>query len=603
MENLGPQVAEVYAEFGLAMSVAQLLERQLVSLVIAAYEPPLGKLTADEYDGLLANLSKHTLGTLIQKLRKSFDVPAGFDLRLEEALRLRNWLTHHYFADRAAEFQSPEGRSEMIRELDGISDRLNELDMYFDHLLVNWLVEPSMRTRKLIIDVLAQSQGAMRCVEEQNVAKALEGEAELHSASMADAVVPKAPGFYSIFVDRPDNLPEPFAAYLRSCGTTLLYIGRASTSLFQRLVEEDFRHQGPSTFFRSIGAILGYRPQPGSLVGKLNQDNYRFSPIDTEKIAEWIKQHLAIRFVEADISKYPGAERDAIQRNCPILNTIHNPKCFPLLDELRSECRATARQNTAQTPLDVDVCLFGIDCAVEDAKTGLARGRLTTTGVIVGEAMQCGRDRKAIDIIVNWIEQERTTPTLLAIDAPLGWPEPLTITLRDHNAGEEIFTEANTMFRRHTDRFVKERIGKCPLDVGADRIARTAHAALTFLGELRRRLRHGIPLAWLPGQCDPISAIEVYPAATLLAHSIRTGPYKKPKNRAERKVIIDSLQLLLHFPQDTSALQESANALDAVVCLLAGADFLRGQAMLPTDQALVKKEGWIWVCPLPKGAG
>jgi len=29
----------------------------------------------------------------------------------------------------------------MIRELDGISDRLNELDEYFDHLLVNWLVD------------------------------------------------------------------------------------------------------------------------------------------------------------------------------------------------------------------------------------------------------------------------------------------------------------------------------------------------------------------------------------------------------------------------------------------------------------------------------
>ena len=141
MDKLDPQVRDVYAEFGLAMWVAQSLERQLVLLIIAAYEPPSGKLTADAYDDLLAQLSQQTLGALIRRLRDSFDAPTDFDQRLQETLRLRNWLTHHYFVDRTAEFQSPEGRSEMIRELDGISDRLNELDEYFDHLLVNWLVD------------------------------------------------------------------------------------------------------------------------------------------------------------------------------------------------------------------------------------------------------------------------------------------------------------------------------------------------------------------------------------------------------------------------------------------------------------------------------
>src|SRR5437016_7332440 len=41
------------------------------------------------------------------------------------------------------------------------------------------------------------------------------------------------------------------------------------------------------------------------------------------------------------------------------------------------------------------------------------------------------------------------------------------------------------MFRRVTDDVIYERLGKRPLDVGADRIARTAHAALRFLEELR----------------------------------------------------------------------------------------------------------------------
>jgi hypothetical protein len=44
------------------------------------------------------------------------------------------------------------------------------------------------------------------------------------------------------------------------------------------------------------------------------------------------------------------------------------------------------------------------------------------------------------------------------------------------------------MFRRMTDRAIHKNVGRTPLDVGADWIARTAHAALRFLAELRRAL-------------------------------------------------------------------------------------------------------------------
>jgi predicted RNase H-like nuclease len=250
----------------------------------------------------------------------------------------------------------------------------------------------------------------------------------------------------------------------------------------------------------------------------------------------------------------------------------------------------------------MNVRLIGIDCATEDARTGVAYGRLTGTGLAVQEATQCSGERNAIDTVVSWLAQENT-PTLLAIDAPLGWPTALSISLSQHTAGEEILTEANAMFRRYTDRFIEEKVGKTPLSVGADRIARTAHSALKLLGALRRRCRCDVPLAWSPDLRDSTSAIEVYPAATLLAHTINASRYKKARNLAERNVIINSLRSHLSLPQDTSSIRESADALDALVCLLAGADFLRGQAMPPSDPALAKKEGWIWVCPVPKGAG
>lgn len=247
--------------------------------------------------------------------------------------------------------------------------------------------------------------------------------------------------------------------------------------------------------------------------------------------------------------------------------------------------------------------IFGIDCAVDDANMGVAWGRVTATRLVVQEATHCTRKRTAIDAIASWIEQEKTDRALLAIDAPLGWPAALPVALSKHKAGEEILTEPNAMFRRCTDRFIHEKVGKNPLDVGAGRIARTAHSALRLLGDLRRRLRCDIPLAWSPEQGESIAAIEVYPAATLLAHNIKASGCKQEEKSARRKFAINSLPSHLSLPQDTSAIQESDDALDAVVCLLAGDDFLRGQAIPPTDNALAKKEGWIWVFSPPKPSG
>lgn len=41
-------------------------------------------------------------------------------------------------------------------------------------------------------------------------------------------------------------------------------------------------------------------------------------------------------------------------------------------------------------------------------------------------------------------------------------------------------------------------------------------------------------------------------------------------------------------------MEKSADALDAVVCLLAARDFLVGEAMPPVDRNLAEIEGWIW---------
>ncbi len=174
----------------------------------------------------------------------------------------------------------------------------------------------------------------------------------------------------------------------------------------------------------------------------------------------------------------------------------------------------------------------------------------------------------------------------------------LSRVLAKHRAGEELRADAHEMFRRATDIFIKQKTGKTPLDVGADRIARTAHAALCLLRDVRSMLNlERIPLAWEWPPAELISAIEVYPAATLKAHQFRSSGYKKPNQTAERKEIIKKLEPIVELPSDLlQKMDASADVLDAVVCLLAARDFLLGEAMRPIDRNLAEIEGWIWSC-------
>ena len=128
-------------------------------------------------------------------------------------------------------------------------------------------------------------------------------------------------------------------------------------------------------------------------------------------------------------------------------------------------------------------------------------------------------------------------------------------------------------------------------------IARTAHAALRLLADLRKETGQAIPLAWSPEETPTgVTAIEVYPAATWTAHGLRASGYKEQSQVAERNDILRGLAAQLELPEELNAPPlESADVLDAVVCLVAAQDFVRGHALPPEDPATAEREGWIWV--------
>jgi len=243
---------------------------------------------------------------------------------------------------------------------------------------------------------------------------------------------------------------------------------------------------------------------------------------------------------------------------------------------------------------DPNFRIVGIDCATVAQKVGLALcavegSRPRIDRLLVGESWP------AID---EQLAEWATEPTLLALDAPLGWPAPMADSLHHHRAGAELPHPTNTLFRRKTDDVIAAHLGKRPLDVGADRIARTAHTALSLLTRLRKTIGKPIPLAWHPGPIESFAAIEVYPAGTLAARNLPHSGYKTSTSHSSelRQQLVEAIQQQVSVDQDAAALMaQSDHALDAVLCTVAGLDFLSGDVLQPNDLDLAKREGWIWV--------
>ena len=245
--------------------------------------------------------------------------------------------------------------------------------------------------------------------------------------------------------------------------------------------------------------------------------------------------------------------------------------------------------------------IIGVDfsSSLDNPKTGLARATASGNGLNWQAKLECVQTAKrdsVVGIVKEWLDQ---TPALIAIDAPLGWPDGMRMGLPWHTAGRRIRTCDKWFFRRKTDRRISEDPGKDPLEVGANLIARTAYWALQFLGDLRRKTGRDIPLAWDRESVLPISVIEVYPAATLKAHSLRYEGYKGADAKEARTRIVNQLvpQLVEIDKQEDSLVKrlvKNDDMLDAAVCVLAALDFLRGAARPPEDRDEAKREGWIW---------
>lgn len=163
-----------------------------------------------------------------------------------------------------------------------------------------------------------------------------------HRAQEVDSLIPKdKTGFYTIRLIEGKSLPKKYQSFLDARAHKIIYIGKAEDQYLYDRICQEIRGVGHGTFFRSIGAVLGFLPPQGSLIGKKNQNNYKFSKEDTREIIAWINSNLEISWIS-----YDGdftIEKELINKYCPLLNDRHNPQSLKELKQDKNRCRLSAR--------------------------------------------------------------------------------------------------------------------------------------------------------------------------------------------------------------------------------------------------------------------
>lgn len=133
------QVKTVFAYFGLAVYSAQCLETQMAHYLVTVLR--VKELNRWETDSQLSRRYRSTMGQLAKEILRSQSGKSLVGDRLAEAVRLRNWLAHGYFRDRAAEFVKGNGhRQEMVRELIQARDCFEAIDVDLTEACRLWMM-------------------------------------------------------------------------------------------------------------------------------------------------------------------------------------------------------------------------------------------------------------------------------------------------------------------------------------------------------------------------------------------------------------------------------------------------------------------------------
>ena len=236
---------------------------------------------------------------------------------------------------------------------------------------------------------------------------------------------------------------------------------------------------------------------------------------------------------------------------------------------------------------------LGIDLASQPENTAICTIEWAGGAAEVRTLLH-GRPRTSLDDAALR-EQFDAGHAKIAIDAPLGWPDPFVHAVAAHHRGEPwpVPHDLDGLTRRATDRFVRDEAKKLPLSVSTDRIAYCAMRCAALLSG-RDEPRDGSGLV-----------VEAYPDAALRcwlkpSFDARPVPTYKGVNARDRRELLIS-RLLAGLGSDFSiggfrdACVASDDCLDALLCALVARAAAQNETIKPkTDEQvrLAPTEGW-----------
>jgi hypothetical protein len=138
-------VREVFAHFGLAAYLAQVLERSLVTALSTPYGPGSTRVPQGELDQRFEDLAEKNPGALLNALGKA-GLSAEVTPLVRAALEDRNRLVHRFLWDRAIEFTSVDGCRRMLADLAGMQQRFRECDAAVEAEVHQWAASHGITT-------------------------------------------------------------------------------------------------------------------------------------------------------------------------------------------------------------------------------------------------------------------------------------------------------------------------------------------------------------------------------------------------------------------------------------------------------------------------
>lgn len=141
------RIREVFAAFGLAMYQSNCNEQNLKTLLKTAWsDPSTEPATFEEF---FAPVAKLTFGRLVGLAKLWDGADEGLLSRLGDAVENRNWLAHHYFAERAVAFNREDGQVEMRAELHSLAAGFRSLQQDLSEVSSEWGQE-TRRNRRAV---------------------------------------------------------------------------------------------------------------------------------------------------------------------------------------------------------------------------------------------------------------------------------------------------------------------------------------------------------------------------------------------------------------------------------------------------------------------